>query len=449
MLVIDEGRVFLQIPKPTPMIDSFLFPFRAWRTIAPWRLGVRCLCLFLLASLARAEDWPQFRGPRGDGTWHAPDLPERWPETGLKQLWRQEIGGGYAGVSVVGDRVYTLDRQKPPDERERILCFHAESGQLLWKHEYPVEYGKLDYGNGPRATPTIHDGRLYSVGALGDVKCLDAKTGDVVWQLHYVRDFGGRLPTWGFAGSPVIHGDFCYLSPGNANGASVIAVHRLTGKELWRSLSDEAGYATPIVFAAHGRDQLFCWTPSHLRCVDATTGEPLWSHPYEITYGVSIAKPIMQEGIVFIAGYWDGAKAIRLGETAKSAKLTWEDNKYLRGLMSQPLYRDGLCYLLDKTHGLTCFELQTGKKLWDDGNQMTPRGRNPHASLVWLGDADRAVILNENGDLILARLNKDGYRETSRTNIIGFTWAAPAFAGDKVYARSDTEIVCVSLVEGK
>lgn len=429
-------RMLLTIPSALRAFDSL-------------RLCVPCLSCLLLISVSRAEDWPQFRGPRGDGTWQGPELPETWPASGLKQLWKNEIGGGYAGISVVGNLVYTLDRQKPPEEKERILCFAADSGKLVWKHEYPVEYGKLDYGNGPRATPTIHDGKLYAVGAVGDVRCLDAKTGDIVWKFHYVKDFAGRLPMWGFAGSPVVHGDFCYLSPGNANGASVIAVHRLTGEVLWRSLSDEAGYATPIVFRAHDRDQLFCWTPSHLRCLDAATGELLWSHPYEITYGVSIAKPIMQEGIVFIAGYWDGAKAIKLGDTAKSAKLAWDDNKNLRGLMSQPLYRNGLCYLLDKTQGLTCFELQTGKKLWDDGSQMTPRGRNPHASLAWLGDADRAVILNEEGSLILARLNKDGYHETSRTNIIGFTWAAPAFAGDKVYVRNDAEIVCVSLVEGK
>lgn len=407
------------------------------------------LCLCAPPASLFSEDWPQYRGPRGDGTWQGPKLPEVWPEAGLKQIWKNDIGGGYAGISVVGDRVYTCDRQKPPDERERILCFDADTGELLWKHEYPVEYGKLDYGNGPRATPTIHDGKLYSVGAVGDVRCLDAFTGELFWALHFVEDFAGRLPTWGFSGSAVIHGDFCYLSPGNANGASVIAVHRQTGKELWRSLSDEAGYATPIIFRAHDRDQLFCWTPSHLRCLDAATGEPLWAHPYEITYGVSIAKPIFQDGIVFIAGYWDGAKAIQLGDTPKSAKLAWENSKFLRGLMSQPLYRDGLCYLLDKSHGLTCFELKTGKKLWDDDSRMTPRGRNPHASLVWLGDSDRAIILNENGELILARLNKDSYHETSRTNILGFTWASPAFAGDRVYARSDTEIVCVSLVGGK
>jgi hypothetical protein len=124
-----------------------------------------------------------------------------------------------------------------------------------------------------------------------------------------------------------------------------------------------------------------------------------------------------------------------------------KENTLLRGLMSQPLYRDGHVYLLDKQYGLTCFELQTGKKLWDDANQTTPRGRNPQASLVWLGDTDRAIILNEEGELILTRLNPEGPHEQSRTKIIGPTWAHPAFAGNRVFARNDTELVCMSLDE--
>jgi outer membrane protein assembly factor BamB len=249
----------------------------------------------------------------------------------------------------------------------------------------------------------------------------------------------------GLRRSPVIHGDRVLLMPGG-DGSGLVAVERLTGQEVWRSLPDEAGYTTPVVIRAHDRDEIVHWTPSHIRCVDGDDGRLLWSVPYEITYGVSIAKPIVHENLVFIAGYWDGSKAIRLGSTPENAQLVWEDNRHLRGLMSQPLYRDGHVYLLDKQYGLTCFELQTGKKLWDDGNAMTPRGRNPHASLVWLGDADRAIILNENGELILARLNPEGYRETARTKILGFTWAHPAFAGDCVYARSDTELVCVKLL---
>lgn len=391
-------------------------------------------------------DWPQFRGPRGDGTWHAPKLPEAWPSTGLKQLWKQPIGGGYAGISVVANRVITMDRQKDP-EVERVLCFDVGSGQLLWKHEYPVAYGKLDYGNGPRATVTIHDGQVYSVGALGDVRCLDLKTGEPRWKRNYIVDFGGRLPTWGFAGSAVVYGDWLILQPGGDKDSSIVALERLTGKEVWRSLNDEAGYCTPLIHRVHDQDELICWTPSHIRCLEVRTGNLLWSHPYEITYGVSIAKPIVHDDLVFVAGYWHGSKAIRLGSTPTTAKLAWEENRYLRGLMSQPLYRDRHVYLLDKQYGLTCFELQTGKKLWDDKNQMTPRDRNPHASLVWLGDTDRAIILNAEGELILARLTPEGYYEQSRTKITGFTWAHPAYAGNRVFARTDTELVCVALDE--
>lgn len=423
------------------------------------RTVIQCaavLCGLLVLSPALADEppsvspveteWPQFRGPRGDGTWHGPKLPEKWPASGLKQLWRQPIGGGYAGVSVADGRVITMDRQTNP-EVERVLCFDASSGKPLWQHTYPVEYGKLDYGNGPRAAPTIHGGLVYAVGALGDLRCLDAKTGNVVWKKNYLDDFAGRLPTWGFAGSPVVYGDWLILQPGGEKDSGVVAVERLTGKEVWRNLPDEAGYSTPIIVRAHDQDELVCWTPSHIRSLEARTGKLLWSFPYEITYGVSIAKPIAHDGMIFVAGYWHGSKAIRLGDTPTNAKLVWEENKFLRGLMSQPLYRDGHVYLLDKQYGLTCFELQTGRKLWDDDNQTTPRGRNPHASLVWLGDTDRAIILNEEGELILTHLNPEGHHEQSRTKIIGFTWAHPAFAGTRIFARSDSELICVSLEE--
>ena len=391
-------------------------------------------------------DWPQFRGPRGDGTWRAPELPAAWPDGGLRQVWKQGIGGGYAGVSVAGGRVITMDRQLEP-ERERVVCFDAVTGRPLWTHEYPVSYEKLDYGNGPRAAPTLHEDRVYTVGALGDLRCLDIKTGVAHWQKNYLTDYAGRLPTWGFAGSPVIYGDWLIVQPGGENGASIVAVDRFSGKPVWASLNDEAGYCTPLIHRAHDQDELICWTPSHVRCLEAKTGKPLWAYPYEITYGVSIAKPIVHENIVLVAGYWHGCKAIRLGETPADAKLAWEENRYLRGLMSQPLYRNGYVYLLDKQYGLTCFELKTGRKLWDDRNQMTPRGRNPQASLVWLGETDRVIILNEEGELILARLTPEGYHEQSRTKITEFTWAHPAFAGRRVFARTDKELICVALDE--
>jgi formylglycine-generating enzyme required for sulfatase activity/outer membrane protein assembly factor BamB len=392
------------------------------------------------------EDWPRWRGPRGDGTWHGPKLPAFWPRKGLPRLWRQPIGGGYAGVVVSRGRVYTLDHhKKKPKEIERVLCFDAATGKPLWSFPYPVQYGKLEYGNGPRAAPTVHDGRVYALGALGHLHCLDARSGKRLWSLDLVRDCKAQPPLWGCSASPVIFEDLVIVHAGIKDNGCFLALNRKTGKEVWRNLPDPAGYATPIVIQSHGKPQLVCWTPANVRGLEPRTGKLLWTVPFEVTYGTSIATPIFQTHIVLVSGYWEGAKAIRLGKKPTEAKVLWHERRQ-RALMSQPLYRNGHVYLLDKRQGLTCLVLQTGKKLWDDGNRMTPKGRNPQASMVWLGDGGRVVILNSDGELVLARLDPKGYKEQSRTKIIGTTWAHPAFAGNCVYARNDRELVCVALV---
>ncbi len=395
-----------------------------------------------------AEDWPQWRGPRSDGTWNGPKLPDVWQTDGLKRRWKNPIGGGYSGITVAGDRVYTMDREKlpkppkdqpeAPDGDERTLCYDAASGKLLWSYKYPTRYGQLDYGNGPRAAPTVHDGRVYTLGAVGHLHCCDASSGKVLWAKDLVKEYKSRIPMWGLAASPVIDDERIIVHAGGEQNACYLAFHRLTGAEVWRSLPDPAGYCTPILINAPSGKQLVGWTPENVRGMDPRTGKLLWTVPYKVTYGVSIATPIFHENIVLVTGYWEGTKAIQLGPASTDAKLIWDDDHHLRGLMAQPLYRDGYVYSIDKQAGLTCFKLKTGKKLWDDGNKMTPRGRNPHASMIWLGDGDRALILNSAGELILARLNPSGYHEQSRTKILdGEVWGHPAFAGRCIFARTD------------
>ncbi|MGE0536092.1 MAG: PQQ-binding-like beta-propeller repeat protein [Pirellulales bacterium] len=409
-----------------------------------------------------AEDWPRWRGPHGDGSWHAPALPERWPSAQLPIKWRQSIGGGYAGVVAVGPRVYVYDRRtaeqdgagsSAPGERERILCFAAADGRPLWTYEYSVRYGQLDYGNGPRAAPTVHDGRIYTLGALGHACCLDAQSGSVIW----THDFFAAerrpdeplpkelLPEWGLAASPVVDRELVIFHPGSKPGGCFVALDRRTGKEVWRSGDDPAGYATPIVIERGGRREVVAWTPEHVLGLAVDSGRILWSVPYKVTYGVSIATPICVDNMVFVSGYWEGSKAIKLGTAPADAQLLWEENRYLRGLMSQPLVREGLVYSLDKTNGLTCFELATGRVLWNDGNRMTPRGRNPQATMVWTGNGDRVLVLNADGELILARFTREGYVEQSRAKLIGPTWAHPAYAGNRAFARDDQELVCAEL----
>ncbi|MHC4878148.1 MAG: PQQ-binding-like beta-propeller repeat protein [Planctomycetota bacterium] len=412
-------------------------------------------------KLPPASDWPQWRGPNGDGTWvGAPQLKESWPNDGLPVVWRAEIGGGYAGVTVADGRVYLFDRKvergpgdaangKPlgpiVSERERLLCLDAGTGRELWQFSYPETYGDLDYGNGPRAAPTIAGKSVLTIGALGKLHCLRIADGSVEWSVDLVKDYQGRPPTWGYAASPLVRGDSVIVIGGGKDDRSVLALEKSSGKLQWSSLSDKAGYTWPVAVEREGHTQLVCWTPSHVRGIDARDGKPLWEYPYEITYGVSIATPIVHDGIVLVCGYWHGSRAIQLGAQPTDARLKWEENRYLRGLMSQPLYRDGYVYLLDKQYGLTCFELATGKKVWDDENTLTPRGRNPQASLVWLGDEDRIIALNAEGELVLAHINPDGYSEIARAKIIDHTWAHPAYSGNRVFARSDSELVCVEL----
>lgn len=426
-----------------------------------------CLCASVVSS-SSAEDWPRWRGVRGDGTWNAPKLPDKWPEGGLKRVWKQPIGGGYCGITAAGGRVFTMDlenrivkrKDEMPDGVERVLCFDLKDGKPLWSHKYDVKYGDLGgYNNGPRSAPTFHDGKLYTFGAVGHFFCFDAATGKILWSKDLVKDFGACIPEWGFAASPLIDGERVIVHCGAVPNGCVIAFDRNTGKELWRSLSDPAGYATPVIIETKSGKQIIVWTPLNVNGIDAATGKALWSVPHKITYGVAIATPIFRDDLIFVTEYWDGALAIKLGEKPTDKELLWQDKKNLRGIMAQPLYKDGHVYSIDKQYGLTCFELKTGKKLWDDENKMTPRARNPHASFVWINEceSDRILALNSEGELVLARLNPKGYEEQSRTKVLdGQVWGHPAFVDKFIIAKTDGaerqgkgpfEIVCVELVK--
>lgn len=411
------------------------------------------VALVVTSTVTLAEDWPNWRGPRYDGSWNAPSLSDKWPAEGPTIAWRVSLGAGYSGCTSSEGLVYTMDRpfpsekDKQPDGQERVVCFDGITGRSVWSHEYPAHYGKLDYGSGPRASVTIHGGRAYSLGAVGQACCLDAKNGTVVWQRDLREDAKATIPEWGLSASPLIVDDLVILHAG-LPGGSVVALDKATGKERWRSLDDPVGYATPLLVSHHGARQLIVWTPMNVCSIDPAIGRLFWKTPYPVTYGVSIATPIYHDGIVFVSGYWEGAKGIRLGGAPEKMELAYEENRWLRGLMCPPLVRDGVGYLLDKKHGLVAFEIATGRKLWDDGGKLTPEGRNPQMSIAWTGNSRQIIALNSEGELILGRLEETGYEEDARAKILGPTWAHPAFSGDSVYARSDAELVRVIVNAG-
>ncbi|MFN0079607.1 MAG: PQQ-binding-like beta-propeller repeat protein [Prosthecobacter sp.] len=397
-----------------------------------------CLFILLLNGLAHGQDWPRWRGVNADGRWNPTGIPADFAKKEPERLWKQEIGAGFGGVTVSGGLVYVMDRLKTPKEIERVLCFDAESGKEVWQQNWDVSYGGMDYGTGPRASVNITDHKAYALGATGVASCLDAKTGKVLWQVDTVETCGAKIPTWGFAASPVIDGERVLLHVGAKDG-SVIALDKNSGKELWRGGPDPAGYCTPEILTHSGTRQLIAWGPEHVQSLNSDSGAVNWTYPYKITYGVSIAQPLYHGGVLLVSGYWHGAKAFRLGT---GVELLWENETEICGLMSAPLFKDGIVYMLDKKRGLQAFELNTGKILWSDDNTLTPKDSNPQMSLVWMDEAKNlAALLNASGELVYVTLNPEKREELARWQIIGKTWAHPAFAGSRVFARNDKELV--------
>lgn len=405
---------------------------------------------FTLAALpclpCRSADWPNWRGIGQAGTWQGVRLPEKFEPANVNTKWRVKIGGGYSGIAVSGGRVLTMDRPMGK-ETERVICMDPGSGRLLWQWEYKTAYGDLDYNNGPRATPTVSDGFVYTLGASGIIHCLSLAEGKKAWSLDCEARLQAKRPIWGHASSAVVQGDLVYFHIGGRPGATLIALEKKTGKVRWKALTDRPGYSTLLPVSMHDKAQLLAFTADNLASVSPETGKLIYKTPFKTSnYDVAIISPVVTGNSVFISGYWDGSALFNIDHDLQP-KTAWT-TKSLNCLMATPLQLDGHLYALDKRNGLLCLSLSDGSVIWKDGYRMTTKERNPHASMVW-GEKKKglAVILNARGDLILARLSPQGYSEKGRVHLLDgrWIWSHPAFSGQDIYARSDTEIIRVRI----
>ncbi len=441
---------------------------RPCRLIA-FRFSIVAALLAAATTAASADDWPQWGGPQRDLVWRETGLVDSLPKGELPRVWSAPIAAGYAGPAVAEGRVFVADRDA---ERgvERVLCFNAADGKPLWSREYAAEYGKLGYPLGPRATPTVDGDRVYTLGAVGHLKCLNTASGDVVWEKFLPEDFGTELPTWGMAGAPLVDGDQLIVLAGGANGSLVVSLDKHTGKELWRSLDDPGvGYAPPVLMEFGGKRQLIVWHPTAVSAIDPDDkGKLLWEVPFSINAGMTIATPRKLGERVFVTAFYDGPRMIDLGADGDSPTIKWQTdagnnevkNNSIHAVMCTPLVTDDYIYGVGSYGDLRCLETATGKLVWET-RDATGEGRWWNAFIVPLGDvpssdpgARRVLIHNEQGELILAELSGQGYRELGRSKLIEPTqpiqrrmtvWSHPAFAQKCVFARNDKELVCVSL----
>jgi hypothetical protein len=282
------------------------------------------VCLVITGSsvmAATAEDWPQWRGPGRDGVWNETGIVEKFAGDRLPIKWRVEIGPGYSGPTVAQGRVYVTDRLSRPESIERVLCFDEQTGKPIWKHEYPADYGRVQYPAGPRAAVTIDEGRAYALGATGRLHCYDAGSGDVVWHRDLDRDYSIDLPNWGISAAPLIYEDLVILHIGG-RGACVVALNKYDGKDVWKALNDRAQYSAPMLVQQAGRPVVICWTGDSVAGLAPATGEVLWRYAWKPkNMPIGVASPVVHGDRVFFTSFYDGSLMLRLtgGAAAGSA----------------------------------------------------------------------------------------------------------------------------------
>ncbi len=452
------------------------------RTHRNAKIWLPILGVFLAAASARADDWPQWLGPQRDGVWRETGILDKFPKGGPKERWHMPVGGGYAGPAVADGRVYVADRllatgAKNPDNpflasnsdgEERLWCLDEADGHVLWKKSYPCAY-RISYAAGPRATPTVGGGKVYFLGAMGDLHCYDAKTGDDIWAKNFVKDYKAPVPTWGFAAHPLLDGDELICLVGGENSV-VVAFDKDTGAEKWRQLSmqtEQIGYCPPMIYKAAGVRQLIVWTPEAVNSLDPESGKVYWSQKFKLTSNLSIPTPRLDGDKLLVTSFYNGAMLLQLtAEDGKpSATVLWKGKgrgeqprltDTLHSIISTPYIRDGYIYGVCSYGQLRCLKEEDGSRVWEDlratGDAKQPTERWANAFLTPQGG--RWFLFNEKGDLIIAHLTPSGYEEIDRAHILEPTnkamgrsvvWSHPAFAGKCIFVRNDKEIVCYSL----
>jgi outer membrane protein assembly factor BamB len=441
------------------------------------RLRIATLAaLVAIVPVLHADDWPQWMGPKRDGVWRETGILDKFPKDGPRVLWRTKVNWGYAGPAVADGLVYVTDfvtdvdllKRNPFDTKtkvagkERILCLNARDGKEVWMHEYDCPYG-ISYAFGPRCTPTVVDGKVYALGAEGNLLCLDAKKGTVLWSKDFKKEYGAKTPFWGYSGHPLVDGKKLICVTGGKGGVAR-AFDKDTGKEIWKSLeARELGYAPPTMIEAGGKRQLLIWHGESINAVEPETGKPYWSVPLSPATFMSIMAP-RQHGEFLFAGGRSSSPGSNTSVLLKLASDKPEVTEVWKGARDRgvgpinmtPYLEDGVIYGIDSPGTLFAVDIQNGKRLWGTTVPVTGAEKKPAGSgtAFLIKNGDR--FFSETGHLILAKLSRKGYDEIDRWKMLdpsGITfgrkivWSHPAFADKCVFARNDKEIICVSLAK--
>ncbi|MEQ1827327.1 MAG: PQQ-binding-like beta-propeller repeat protein [Pirellula sp.] len=427
------------------------------------------VCLILLSivamsSFAKADDWVQWRGPDRTGLSKETGLAQLWPEKGPAVVWNVDhIGQGYSTVSVRGDRLFT---QGNIDGQGFVLCLSTQTGAVIWKTHPPTETEEYQHGkgNGARGTPTLDGDLLFTIGGGGDLTCLKADSGSVVWSKHLVKDFGGSRPGWGFSESPLVDGEKLIVTPGGLEGC-VVTLNKQNGDVIWRSKDapDFAHYSSAIVFESNGVRQVLQFTggsggrggrrrnnsepvepktsenvvPPRIISLDSQTGRLLWSYDKSANGTANVATPIFHKDKVFSSSaYGTGGGLVKL---AKNSQGFTSEQVYFETKMANHhggiVLVDGYLYGFG-SGGLICMNFETGEIAW--------QARSVSKGSIFYADGF-LYCYGEKNEMALVAANPKEYIEKGRFEVPSGdqpTWAHPVVANGRMYLRDMQRLTC-------
>ncbi len=408
----------------------------------PWLRATVALCL--CATVAAAGDWPQWLGPTRDGV--SPEKVTPWNGT-PKVLWRQPVGEGHSSPVVAAGQVFLHTKVKDKDE-EAVTAWDAQTGQVQWQKEYPRAAFQSIFGNGPRATPTVSDGRVYTFGVTGVLTCFDTAAGKQLWQVDTLKQFQAPNLTFGVSCSPLLEGNKVLVNVGG-KGASIVAFAKDQGSVLWKSLDDPASYSSPIVFGSGPQRQVVFLTQQGLVSLHPADGSVFWKFPLIDKLSESSTTPVRVADLLVGSSVTYGSVGLHLEtkEGKPAATQAWK-NPALTCYFSTPMPvgKDQLYLVTGRILPppqvvLHCVEAKTGKVLWTKGNI----GKY-HAALLRTAN-DKLLLLDDGGNLVLLDPDPKEYRELARAKACGPTWAHAALANGKLYVRDEKELICLQLAE--
>lgn len=403
----------------------------------------------------RGEDWPQFRGAERDAVWRESGIMEKFPETGVHVRWRATVGPGWSSPVVATGRVYVMDSLlNKPKAQERLQCLDEKTGSVLWSQTVDVTYPDWAFTKGqegsPTSTPTVHDGKIYTLGQEGDLICRDAKTGSEVWRRNLITDY--KMKEFTGSNSPLLEGNLLILPIGGKPDAGVIALDKNTGKEVWHALDEDSTNSAPLIITAGGQRQLVVWTQQSVSSLDPVTGK-LWWRERLLTGSDSAVAAVVSDGQWLLIG----GMMFELDAGKPTAKVLWPDSRSLTKRIlsntSTAILRAGHIYSARTNGELVCLDAKTGQQLWTT-DKVTDKRSGTGASIHLTPQGDSVLLFTDKGELIRAQLNPDGYHEISRTPLITpvyafgghkVTWSPPSFADECAFVRNEKEVLCAEM----